>query len=133
LSIVLSLFFIFLAYFGISAIQTLIYPYYLQGTEDTNGAALPYIFEHLGWTWARWIVSIGALNGLSTSLLGAMYPLPRVLYSMANDGVILRFLATVHPRFKTPVYATIIAGALAAVMAALFDITQLINMMSIGL
>ncbi|CAG2117432.1 unnamed protein product [Medioppia subpectinata] len=132
LSIIISLSLIFMAYFGVSAIQTLMLPYYLQNDDITKGAPLPYIFEHVGWTWAKWVVAIGALNGLSTSLLGAMFPLPRVLYAMASDGVIFRFLATIHPRFQTPLYSTLISGALAAAMATLFDITQLADMMSIG-
>ncbi|CAG2122205.1 unnamed protein product, partial [Medioppia subpectinata] len=77
LSIIISLSLIFMAYFGVSAIQTLMLPYYLQNDDITKGAPLPYIFEHVGWTWAKWVVAIGALNGLSTSLLGAMFPLPR--------------------------------------------------------
>jgi amino acid transporter len=132
ISIVCSLALIFLAYFGVSSIQTLIYPYYLQSDEKTHGAPLPYIFEQLGWVWAKWIVSVGALNGLSTSLLGAMYPLPRVLYAMASDGIIFRFLSKVHHRFQTPLFATLISGLLAALMASLFNITVLADMMSIG-
>ena len=107
-------------------------PYYLQTEELTLGAPLPYVFEHAGMPVAKWIISIGALTGLSTSLLGAMFPLPRVLYSMASDGVIFRFLATVHPRFKTPLLATILSGFLAGGMAAMFDVKELADMMSIG-
>ncbi|XP_054162777.1 cationic amino acid transporter 2-like [Oppia nitens] len=132
LSIVISLTLIFLSYFGVSAVQTLMLPYYMQSNEDTKGAPLPYIFDHIGWQWARWTVSIGALSGLSTSLLGAMFPLPRIMYAMASDGLIFRFLATVHQRSQTPLYATIIAGLFAGVMAALFNITELADMMSIG-
>ncbi|CAG2116716.1 unnamed protein product, partial [Medioppia subpectinata] len=132
IGIVLSLLFVFLAYFGVSAIQTLMMPYFLQTEELTSGAPLPYVFEHAGWPVAKWIISIGALTGLSTSLLGAMFPLPRVLYSMASDGVIFRFLATVHPKFKTPLLATGISGVFAGGMAAMFDVKELADMMSIG-
>ncbi|CAG2162833.1 unnamed protein product [Oppiella nova] len=132
IGIVLSLLLVFLAYFGVSAIQTLMMPYYLQTEELTNGAPLPYVFEHAGWPVAKWIISIGALTGLSTSLLGAMFPLPRVLYSMASDGVIFRFLATVHPKFKTPLLATGVSGVFAGGMAAMFDVKELADMMSIG-
>lgn len=128
ISIVVSLLFIFLAYFGVSSISTLMWPYWDQG----NDAPLPYIFGMVGWPVAKWIISIGALAGLSTSLLGAMFPLPRVLYAMASDGVIFRSLANVHPRFKTPLFATIISGVFAGAMAALFDLTELADMMSIG-
>ncbi|CAG2108917.1 unnamed protein product [Medioppia subpectinata] len=132
LSICFSLLIIYLAYFGISAVQTLMYPYYLQHKDLTNGAALPYVFDKVGWHWAKWVVSIGALNGLSTSLLGAMYPLPRVLYAMGSDGVIFRIMASVNARFKTPIWATMISGLFAACMAAIFDLDQLADMMSIG-
>jgi cationic amino acid transporter 1 len=42
--------------------------------------------------------------------MGALFPLPRVIYAMAKDGIIFRFLATVHPRFQTPVIGTFVAG-----------------------
>lgn len=44
------------------------------------------------------------------SLFGAMFPLPRIIYAMANDGVIFKFLGKVHPRFQTPVIGTLVAG-----------------------
>ncbi|KAI2796808.1 High affinity cationic amino acid transporter 1 [Blomia tropicalis] len=132
ISIVLSLLFVFLAYFGVSGVQTLMMPYYLQTETITKGAPLPYVFEHVGWPLAKWIISVGALTGLSTSLLGAMFPLPRVLYSMATDGVIFRFLAKINKRTKTPIVATIISGVFAGGMAAVFDVKELADMMSIG-
>lgn len=42
-----------------------------------------------------------------------MFPLPRVLYAMANDGIIYKFLKTIHPFTKTPLKATILSGLLA--------------------
>ena len=65
-------------------------------------------------------------------MLGAMLPMPRVIYSMANDGVIFRFLAYVNGWLKTPLIATLIAGLFAAVMAAMFELSSLVEMMSIG-
>ncbi|KAG8183649.1 hypothetical protein JTE90_005635 [Oedothorax gibbosus] len=128
ISIVLSLLFVFLAYFGISTVQTLMVPYYLQD----NAAPLPYVFEYVGWQWAKWIVSVGALAGLSTSLLGAIFPLPRVLYAMASDGIIFRWLAKVDPKFKTPLIATAVSGIFAGTMAMMFNVHELADMMSIG-
>ena len=66
------------------------------------------------------------------SLLGAMFPLPRVLYAISSDGLIFRFLAKINDRFKTPLLATALSGFFAAFMAMIFDLDELVNMMSIG-
>ncbi|CAO1440756.1 unnamed protein product [Diamesa hyperborea] len=128
LAIVISLIIIFLAYFGISSVLTLMWPYYLQDPE----APFPHVFQEIGWIEIKWIVSIGAIFALFTSLLGAMFPLPRVLYAMSNDGVLFKFLKRVSPKTQTPVIATMVAGLFAAVMATIFNLHQLIDMMSIG-
>lgn len=47
------------------------------------------------------------------SLLGAIFPLPRVLYAMGSDGIIFRFLAKVHPKYQTPLIATAVSGVFA--------------------
>ncbi|CAG0914823.1 unnamed protein product [Notodromas monacha] len=128
IAIVVSLTFIFLAYFGISTVLTMMWPYYDQ---DPN-SPLPTVFEAIGWPSAKWIVSIGALFGLSTSLLGAMFPLPRVVYAMAKDGLIFRFLAKVHSKYQTPMLATLLSGTFGGILAAIFDLNALVDMMSIG-
>ena len=69
---------------------------------------------------------------MSTSLLGAMFPLPRVLYSMASDGLIFRSLCEINQRSKIPLLATIVSGVFAGVMSALFNLKELADMMSIG-
>ena len=93
---------------------------------------MPDAFKYVGWDWARYLVAIGAICSLSTSLLGAIFPLPRVLYAIASDGLIFKFLAKINQRFKTPLIATGLSGLMAAAMAALFDLDELVNMMSIG-
>ena len=103
-------------------------PYYII---DQN-APMPQAFAYVGWNWARYIVAIGAICSLSTSLLGAMFPLPRVLYAISSDGLIFKFLSYIHPKLKTPVIGTVISGFFAAFMAMIFDLDELVNMMSIG-
>jgi amino acid transporter len=61
-----------------------------------------------------------------------MMPMPRIVYAMAKDGLLFRFLATVHPKFKTPFSATLVTGALAAVFAMVTELDALVDMMSIG-
>ncbi|KAL3268949.1 hypothetical protein HHI36_008035, partial [Cryptolaemus montrouzieri] len=128
LAIVISLFIIFFAYFGTSTVLTLALPYFDQDKD----APLPALFDKLGLPTLKLIVTLGAMCALCTSLLGAMFPLPRILYAMGDDGVIFKSFAKVHPRFKTPLLATVISGIMAGAMATFFNLDQLIDMMSIG-
>jgi hypothetical protein len=61
-----------------------------------------------------------------------MFPMPRVVYSMASDGLLFEFLAYLAPKLKTPVLASLVTGLLAAFLVLIFDLNQLIDMMSIG-
>nr|XP_033340431.1 cationic amino acid transporter 3 isoform X1 [Megalopta genalis]XP_033340433.1 cationic amino acid transporter 3 isoform X1 [Megalopta genalis] len=128
LAIVISLSIIFVAYFSISTVLTLMWPYYAQDID----APFPFVFEQIGWFVIKWIVNIGAVFALCTSLLGAMFPLPRVLYAMGSDGVIFKYFAEVHPRTMTPIFGTIASGLFIGFMTILFNLHQLIDMMSIG-
>ena len=64
--LVVSLFIVCVGYIGISGVLTLMVPYYLQDAD----APLPHAFRLVGLPEAAWVVALGALFGLSTSLLG---------------------------------------------------------------
>ncbi|XP_060756788.1 probable cationic amino acid transporter [Neoarius graeffei] len=116
------------AYVSVSVILTLMVPYNLIDGD----APLMEMFAVHGFTAGKYVVAIGAIAGLTVSLLGSLFPMPRVIYAMAGDGLLFRFLSHVSPYTETPVVACAVSGFLAAFLALLVSLRDLIEMMSIG-
>jgi APA family basic amino acid/polyamine antiporter len=82
--------------------------------------------------WLTYFINIGAIAGLSSVVLVMLLGQPRIFYSMSRDGLLPPIFGQVHPKFQTPWLATLITGAVAAVLGALFPIDILGELVSIG-
>ncbi|XP_077531810.1 putative cationic amino acid transporter isoform X2 [Haemaphysalis longicornis] len=127
-AIILSLAIVLTAYITSSMMVTLIVPY----SEINAGAGLVEMFAQRGARSCHYIVALGALAGLVVSMLGSMFPMPRVVYAMAKDGLIFRALAKVWPVTETPAFATLLLGGATAVVSIVMSLDVLVEMMSIG-
>jgi len=128
LAVVMTLMICVIVYMLIAAVLCMMWPYYDLNPE----APFPHVFIQLGWKEIRWIVSIGAVFALFSALLGALFSLPRILYSMSNDGLLFTCLNRVNLKTQTPLISTMLSGFFSALMAALFSLHQLVDMLSIG-
>lgn len=128
LAIILSLLIVFVCYFSIAVVITMVLPYYEQNAE----APFPAIFDRLGWPVMKWAVTIGSLVALFTAMFGAFFPLPRILYSMSRDGLLYKPFSYISPKTQTPLISTAVSGVITAIMSAIFKLDQLVDMMSIG-
>jgi basic amino acid/polyamine antiporter, APA family len=90
-------------------------------------------FLDRGLTTASHIITLGALAGLTSVMLVMLLGQTRVLYSMANDGLLpQKFFADVHPKFRTPWKNTILVGLLAAIVGSVTPIDDIGKMVNIG-
>lgn len=82
--------------------------------------------------WLVPLIDVGASVGLASTIFVGLYGQSRIFYSMARDGFLPKLFSTVHKKFKTPHRGTIITGAVAALLAAVFPLNLLGQLVSIG-
>ncbi len=78
------------------------------------------------------IIKVGAVLGLSSTMVVMVMGQPRVFYSMSKDGLLPTWAAKVHPKFQTPHITTAITGAIVAILAGFVPISLLGELVSIG-
>ncbi len=128
IGIIASLVICTLLYIAVSAVITGMVPY----TNIDSGAPLAAAFGSVGVTWAQFAISLGGFVGLTTVVLVLLMSQPRIWFAMARDGLLWPWFSKIHPKTRTPVNATMLAGAIAAVMALGVPMETLHHTVSIG-
>jgi APA family basic amino acid/polyamine antiporter len=129
IGIIASLLVCTVLYILVAAVLTGMVPW-----RDINiEAPIARAFLDRGLTTASHIITLGALAGLTSVMLVMLLGQTRVLYAMANDGLLpKKFFADVHPKYRTPWKNTILVGVLAAVVGSLTPIDDIGKMVNIG-
>ncbi|HXN23525.1 MAG TPA: amino acid permease [Candidatus Dormibacteraeota bacterium] len=129
IGIIASLLVCTVLYILVAAVLTGMVPW----REINVEAPLARAFLDRGLTTASHIITLGALAGLTSVMLVMLLGQTRVLYAMANDGLLpKKFFAAVHPRFRTPYKNTILVGLLAAIVGSITPIEDIGRMVNIG-
>lgn len=129
IGMILSLCICTVLYIAIAAVLTGMIPWPSINIE----APLVRAFLEYKVGWAADVVIIGSIAGLTSVMLVMLLGQSRVLYAMAKDGLLPKgFFGDIHPRFRTPWKATILAGCLAAVVGSVTPIDDISKMVNIG-
>ncbi|WKA05361.1 hypothetical protein VitviT2T_023333 [Vitis vinifera] len=115
-------------YIGVCLVITGMVPYKLLG-ED---APLAEAFTSKGLKYVSILISIGAVAGLTTTLLVGLYVQSRLYLGLGRDGLLPSLFARVHPKAHTPVHSQIWVGIVASILAGLFNIHALSHILSVG-
>jgi len=97
-----------------------------------NAAPVANALQAIGLERVQQWVTVGALMGMVSSLLVFQLGQARVWFSMSRDGLLPKAFSRVHPKFRTPHVATLMAGFFVGIPAGIFDIGTLADLSNIG-
>ncbi|MGZ4097320.1 MAG: amino acid permease, partial [Bacteroidia bacterium] len=96
------------------------------------GDPLAFVFEKLDLRWMSGIIAVSAVVAMASVLLVFQMGQPRIWMSMSRDGLLPKAFSRVHPKYKTPSFATIVTGFVVAVPALFLNLTMVTDLCSIG-
>lgn len=115
-------------YIILALVLTGMVPYDKLGVTDP----LAEIFALKGVRWMLFIVSIAAVVAMTSVMLVFQLGQPRIWMTMSRDGLMPKKFSGIHPRFKTPGFATIVTGIVVGLPIFFTDETFVLDFTSIG-
>lgn len=96
------------------------------------GDPLAFVFKRIGLNQISYVISFSAIIATASVLLVFQMGQPRIWMSMSRDGLLPKAFSRIHPKYKTPSFATIITGLFVAVPALFLNLTEVTDLTSIG-
>lgn len=115
-------------YIVVSLILTGIVPFSMLNVSDP----VAFAFEFVNLNGLSWIVSLGAITGITTVLLVMMYGQTRLLYSMSRDGLLSPIFSKVSGKSQTPAVGSWLAGMIVALFSGFISLGHLAELTNIG-
>jgi amino acid transporter len=96
------------------------------------GEPLAFVFERINMPKMTFIISMSAVVAMASVLLVFQMGQPRIWLSMSRDGLLPQRFSRIHPKYKTPSFATIVVGFVVAIPALFMNLTMVTDLCSIG-
>jgi len=128
IAIITSLVVCTIIYVAVAAVLTGMLPWTQLGTAEPLATA----FSARGMMWPTLVIALGAVFATTSVLIVFQLGQPRIFFSMARDGLLPKWAATVHPRFRTPYKTTIVTGVFVALLASVANINEVVELTNIG-
>lgn len=112
----------------VGLVATGIVPYTMLKGSDPLARA----FEAAGISWGQAIISFGAIVSMTAVLLCFQLGQPRIFFSMSRDGMLPKWFAQVHPKYRTPHVTTILTGLVVALGSSFLDDDETYDLTNIG-
>lgn len=96
------------------------------------GDPLAFVFDQVNLKWFAGIVAVSAVVAMASVLLVFQMGQPRIWMSMSRDGLLPPKFSKIHPKYKTPSFATIVTGFVVAIPALFMNLTMVTDLCSIG-
>ncbi len=96
------------------------------------GDPLAFVFDYIHVDWMAKIVAVSAVIATASVILVFQLGQPRIWMAMSRDGLLPKAFSKIHPRFKTPSFATIITGVVVVIPCLFMNLTFVTDLCSIG-
>ncbi len=93
---------------------------------------LAFVFARIGLKNISYVISVSAVIATASVLLIFQMGQPRIWMSMSRDGLLPKAFSRIHPKYKTPSFATVVTGFVVAVPALFLNLTEVTDLTSIG-
>jgi APA family basic amino acid/polyamine antiporter len=100
--------------------------------ELAVGDPLAFVFDKVNLNWLSGVIAVSAIFAMASVLLVFQLGQPRIWMSMSRDGLLPKSFSKIHPKYKTPSFATIVTGFVVAVPALFLNLTTVTDLCSIG-
>lgn len=115
-------------YVGITLVLTGMVNYTELNVKDP----LAFVFKYIGVDYLAGIISVTSVIAITSALLVYQLAQPRIWMTMSRDGLLWKKFATIHPKYKTPSFATIVTGFVVALPSMFFKMDFFVDLTSVG-